>query len=122
MAILIIPGRLPGLNEYTKACRTNPYAGADMKKDGERYVSVYIHKQLRGMTVKNPVSITFKWHERNARRDPDNVSGFGHKVILDAMVHAGVLPDDSLNWVRHIEDYFMVDKKNPRIEVEITEA
>lgn len=29
---LIIPLRLPGLNEYTKANRTNKYVGANLKK------------------------------------------------------------------------------------------
>lgn len=28
-----IPGRLDGLNEYTKACRGNCYSGAEMKKE-----------------------------------------------------------------------------------------
>lgn len=30
-----IPGRLPGLNDYTAANRYNRYAGAKMKKDTE---------------------------------------------------------------------------------------
>ena len=34
-ATLIIPGRLSGLNEYTKACRSNRYVGAKMKKENE---------------------------------------------------------------------------------------
>ena len=119
---LIIPGRLPGLNDYTKACRTNPYAGADMKKDGEKLVTAYIRKQLRGAKVKTPATIKFSWYEKDARRDPDNISGFGRKVILDALVRTGVLPDDSMKWVKHLEDCFEVDKKNPHIEVEIKEA
>ena len=122
MCKLVIPGRLPGLNEYTRACRSSRYAGADMKKEGERIVSAYIHKQLRGTKFDKPVSVYFYWYEKNLRRDPDNISGFGRKVILDALVRGGVLMDDSMAWVVHLEDYFFVDAKNPRIEVEIEEV
>lgn len=31
----IISGRLPGLNEYTEACRTNKHKGNKMKQDAE---------------------------------------------------------------------------------------
>ena len=34
--------RLPGLNEYTRACRSSRYAGATMKKDAERAVMAYV--------------------------------------------------------------------------------
>ena len=109
------------MNEYTRACRSSRYAGADMKKEGERIVSAYIHKQLKGVKFDKPVSVYFYWYERNLRRDPDNISGFGRKVILDALVRGGVLMDDSMAWVVYLGDYFFIDAKNPRIEVEIEE-
>lgn len=119
MISLVIPGRLVGLNEYTYACRKNPHAGAHMKKEQGEIVSLCIQKQCKGMRFEEPVNIDFKWIERNGRRDPDNISGFGRKVILDALVTEGVLKDDSFTWVKGFTDTFEVDKDNPRIEVSI---
>ena len=122
MARLVIPGRLPGLNEYTAACRTHPQAGAKMKKEAEEKVLVYIMQQLQGMKIVKPVKIEFIWVEKDMRRDPDNISGFGRKVILDALVRTGILQDDSRKYVISFEDSFSVDKANPRIEVKIEEV
>lgn len=118
---LIIPGRLPGLNDYTKACRTSPQVGARMKKKAEGKVKDCILRQLAGVRASTPVRINFLWVEKDSRRDPDNVSAFGRKVILDALVTSGILPDDSGKYIKGFDDQFGVDKNNPRIEVEIRE-
>lgn len=118
---LVIDGRLPGLNEYTAKCRTNHYVGAQMKKQAQAYVSRYIMAQ-RLKPMSKPVVISYTWYEANKRRDHDNVSGFGHKVINDALVKAGVLADDGWAEVVGYADAFAVDKDNPRIEVILTEV
>ena len=115
---LIIPGQLPNLNDYTKACRTNRFAGAKMKKDAEKIVSAYISQQLKGVQFTGKVRISFSWYEPNRRRDIDNVA-FAKKFVLDALVSAGVLTSDGWNGVAGFTDVFMVDRHNPRIEVEI---
>lgn len=119
---LIIKGRLPGLNEYTKECRRNAYAGAKMKKEAQRIVYLSILAQLRKVRIEKPVELAYTWCERNRRRDHDNVSGFGHKVIQDALVEAGVLKDDGWSEVVGYSDRFKVDAKEPRIEIEIREV
>lgn len=62
------------------------------------------------------VTITYYFKDRR-RRDPDNYSG---KMILDGLVRAGVLQDDSFNNINLVlrGDY---DKANPRTEIEISE-
>lgn len=40
-----VPAKLPGLNEYTKACRGSRYEGAEMKKQAEKLVSIYINSR-----------------------------------------------------------------------------
>lgn len=35
MVTLTIDWKLPNLNDYTKACRANRYAGAEMKRKAE---------------------------------------------------------------------------------------
>lgn len=52
------------------------------------------------------------------RRDPDNYSG---KFILDGLVNAGVLKDDSFNNIK-LELLGKYDKENPRTEVIIEEV
>lgn len=118
MVELVIPGRLPGLNEYTAACRTHPQAGAKMKKEAEeKVISCIIEQRLQGLTASFPVEIEFDWIEKDRRRDPDNISGFGRKVILDALVKTGVIQDDSGKYIKGFKDCFDVYPLYPRIEV-----
>lgn len=118
----IINGRLPGMNEFIESQRRNRYAGAKLKKDEQQYVSVFIKKYLPNVKIRCPVYITYTWYEMNKRRDHDNVSGFGHKVIQDALVECGVLVNDGWNEICGYQDNFAVDKQKPRIEVELKEV
>lgn len=120
MTKLIIEGSLPGLNEYTNACRGSWASGASMKKVSQSIVSTYIAKYLKGVKFERPVRLTFRWYEKNQMRDLDNVA-FAKKFILDALVQRGVLIDDGWRYVKGYRDEFYVDKKRPRIEVEFEE-
>lgn len=119
---LIIKGKLPNLNDYTYACRgyRGNVMGARMKKDCEALISWHI-KQSKLKKVDKPVRLQFVWYEPNKRRDKDNVSAFGRKVILDALVKNNILEDDGWKYIVGFSDDFYVDKENPRIEVEINE-
>jgi hypothetical protein len=118
---LTIKGRLPGLNEYTKACRTNPHAGNEMKRQAQDLVMWHILSQIRGLHFEKPVFILFTFYEQDRRRDRDNVSSFARKVIQDALVKCGTLHDDGWDYVTGYLDRFGVDKENPRIVVEFIE-
>lgn len=74
------------------------------------------------MRIEKPVFMEYLWIEPNRRRDKDNISSFGRKVIQDALVSAGVLKDDGWKHVVGFSDRFEVDKENPRIEVIIKEV
>ena len=119
---LIIPGRLPGLNEYIAAERSNRHMGAKMKADSGNIVSVETRRCMRGVRIERPVFMEYTWVEKNRRRDLDNISSFGRKVIQDALVASGVLKDDGWKYVVGFSDRFEVDKDNPRIEVRIREV
>ena len=121
-ACFVITGRLPGMNEYTKACRGNRYSGNQMKQKAETEIMWAIRRQLKGWTAKEPVYIKYKWIEPDERRDKDNIVAFGHKVIQDALVKMNVLADDGWDYITGFRDDFGIDKKNPRIEVEILEV
>lgn len=119
---LIIPGTLPNLNDYIAAERTNRHKGAKMKADSVNIVAVAIRQCLRGARIENPVYMEYTWYEPNKRRDKDNISSFGRKVIQDAFVQCGALKDDGWKEVVGFSDRFKVDKENPRIEVLIKEV
>lgn len=119
--LLTIPGKLPGLNDYIAAERTNRHKGAKMKADSENIVAVSIRQCMRGVRIEKPVFMEYTWIEPSRRRDKDNISSFGRKVIQDALVQCGVLRDDGWRHVVGFSDRFEVNKDNPRIEVLIKE-
>ena len=118
---LIIPGRLPTLNEYSAAERTNAKYAAKLKKDTENMIAWLAITRLPGLEIKNPVHIDYLWIEKDKRRDLDNIS-FAQKFVQDALVKAGVLKNDGWKHVEGFSHSFAVDAKNPRVEVSIREV
>lgn len=116
---LIIPGILPNLNDYIAAERQHRQKAAQMKKQTERIIMLCAKTQLRGVSFDGPVVMRYIWYEPNRRRDKDNISSFGRKCIQDALVRAEVLKNDGWGEIEGFSDRFFVDKKNPRVEVEI---
>ncbi len=116
---LVIPGTLPNLNDYIGAERAHRQKAAAMKRQTERTIMLCAKSQLGGVSFDVPVVMRYTWYEPTRRRDKDNVSSFGRKCIQDALVRAGVLKNDGWGEIDSFSDRFFVDKKNPRIEVEI---
>lgn len=116
-----IYGRLPGLNEYIDAERQSKYKAAALKAQSMQLVMIYAKRDLRKWRAKGPVYMRYTWYEPNRRRDKDNVSGYGRKVIQDALVKGGWLRGDGWEHISGYSDDFRVDKARPRIEVEIEE-
>ena len=113
---LTIPGRLPGLNEIIDAAKRNPHEYARMKETCTAMVA-WLAKKLPSY---EKVALVITWYEPDHRRDPDNIMA-GQKFILDGLVAAGTIPNDSQKYVRGIVHRFKVDRKNPRVEVEIVD-
>lgn len=108
MAIRVeIPLRLPSANQYIDACRKNRYVAAKMKSDTENSIIQYLGDLPH---FENPVKIHFTWVEKNGRRDLDGCS-FGKKFVLDALVKANVLTDDSRKYVTAFTDDFEYGKE-----------
>lgn len=108
------------MNEYINAERTNKYKGAQMKRQCE---SVVMHsaRSLGKYRAERPVYMVYRWYCEDRRKDKDNISSFGRKVIQDALVKAKILKNDGWNDIIGFEDIFYIDKKNPRVVVEIEE-
>ena len=119
--VLTIPGRLPGLNEYTSDCRTSHMTGAKMKQDSQDVVLWSIYSKMRRVHFDKPVFLLFTFYEKDRRRDRDNVASYARKVIQDALVQSGKLQDDGWDYVTGTMERFYVDGDNPRIVVEFIE-
>lgn len=52
------------------------------------------------------VRFEFRWHEKNRKRDPDNVAAGGRKVVLDGLVLAGTIANDGWGEVASWTDSF----------------
>lgn len=120
--LLTIPGRLNNLNDFIKADKASRYKGGDMKSSDEAIVILAIRKCLKGVRIEKQVEMEYLWVERNSRRDMDNISSWGRKVIQDALVHTHVLQNDGWKNIKGFSDSFLVDPDNPRIEVRIREV
>lgn len=111
---IIIPGELPGMNEIIEAAKNHPMAYAQMKEDNTDAVA-WPAKMIPKM---KRVFLNITWYCKDKRRDPDNIAA-AVKFIWDGLVEGGVIEKDgwkqNAGWVNHFE----VDKKNPRVEIEL---
>lgn len=114
-----IRGKLPSLNEYIAACRTNKYEGAKMKQETETAI---LWQLGRLQQITAPVIIHFTWHEKTRRRDKDNVA-FAKKFVLDALQRSGKLPNDNNRFIAGFSDAFTYGTDyGVTIEIESAEA
>ena len=84
-------------NEYIAIERGNKYAASAFKKKQKEQVCA----EFFGMAYdgKYPITITFRPHFKNKRRDLDNVV---IKGILDGLVACGVIRNDNLKHIQRI--------------------
>lgn len=118
---LIINGRLPSMNQWVNANRTNPYAGNKMKHDAMEHIQLCIREQLHDLRISSPVLLSYEFYEDSMKRDHDNVYSFAAKVIQDALVRCGVLRNDGWHEIIGFDAVFEVDRIHPRIVVRIHE-
>lgn len=117
---IVIPGRLPGLNEVNNTNRANKYAGNKLKKETEQLLCLYIKNQCKAKFER--IKLTIVWYEKNRKRDFDNISS-ATKFILDSLVKCEVIQGDG--WKQIYPEFnhkFKLDRENPRIEITIEEA
>lgn len=118
-ASFTIKGRFPSLNEYINACRRNVYLANQMKQKYTRTAMVHARETKVKLSIEYAVIVKIAYYEPNSKRDIDNISSFGNKVILDGIVKAGMLKNDSQRYICGIINSVNIDKENPRIEVSV---
>ncbi len=104
MQKMLIKCKFPSLNDYTLANRTSKIKGNEMKQEFTNIVAWEAKKQLKIITHK-PVDIKFTWIEKNMKRDPDNIC-FARKFILDGIVRARILENDTHKYINSFTDDF----------------
>jgi hypothetical protein len=121
-ASLWIPGPLPGLNELIAAAKGSGGRGAGyarLKREWTEAVWALANLARLG-SFDVPVTLMFRWSERDRRRDPDNVAAGGRKLVLDGLVKAGVLRGDGWQHIAGWADEWQTDRKRPGVLVSIT--
>ena len=118
---LFIPGPLPGLNEMIAAAKSGRRGGnryAKRKKDWTEYI-----RDLISECTPSPmaaVSLVIRYYEPNRKRDKDNIAA-GKKFIIDALVSAGVIPNDGWKHLRGWRESFHIDRNSPGVSITIRE-
>jgi hypothetical protein len=126
---LTISGQVPS-KKNNKRILKNPRTGnrfiANSKRFNDWYEMVIKemtliskNRKFRNMKYANPLEVTMVFYNKdNVRHDLDNMAS----SILDLLVDAGYLEDDCCRIVnRLIINFGGLDRKNPRVEVTITE-
>lgn len=116
----VIEGEFCDLNTYIDAERGHFRSAAAIKKqETDRAAWSVVGK---GKVTEYPVIVTFTWYVKDHRKDADNID-FARKFILDGMVLARVLANDSR---KHVAGFgpcrVLVDKDRPRVEVTVERA
>ena len=120
---LLIPFKMPGLNDYVKAERGNRYGANHIKQSNQRDIELFIHNAVIKGTLhrhEKPCRLDLHWVEGNARRDLDNVA-FATKFIQDALVVSGIFPDDSQKYIKELHHTLEVQKGIYMVTVKIEE-
>ena len=93
----MIEERLPSLNEYIRMVGFGVGAVAAFKRRWEKKIAKYFGGIEK---VESPcvVEMRFTEEDKPQKRDLDNVES-ARKFILDSLVAAGMLPNDTPRWV-----------------------
>jgi len=116
----VIEGELGTLNEYIAKINESRHSGNKEKKEWTRFCMLQLYNQRKIGSITKKSDFIFVWYRKNDNTDHDNVC-FAKKYVFDGMVDARILPDDRSKYVGNFFDYFEVDKKNPRVEIEVIE-
>lgn len=105
--------KLPSLNDYINACRTNRFKAANLKSETENIILLYLKEyESKGyfsrLSNNTQYSFFFTWFEQTRRRDVDNVIS-AKKFVFDALQKGGYLANDSQKHVFGIYDKVVIN-------------
>lgn len=116
-----LDGEFTGLNEYISAMNRSKYIGNKIKQSETERVA-WACKKLAPLSSDFPFVIEATWYVKDLKKDQDNITS-AKKFILDGMVLARVLKNDSRKHVRIWKDMdVLVDSSHPRVEITVLEV
>lgn len=103
---------MPGLNDLLAGSRNakgswNAYNAVKQKWSA----SIQLLVRARGVRATGPAFFTFLFVEPDKRRDPDNLTAAGIKLIFDSLVGSEVLEGDGWQHVLGFTSYWQVGSK-----------
>ena len=117
-----VRAQLPSLNDFISRMNYNRFEGAKMKRDVEETISWGLLEAKREGTLRRiteyPVELYIEWHEKDARRDVDNIES-SSKFLLDAMKNCGVIKDDARRYISQVHST-VIDDLETYVVVKIT--
>ncbi|MGN0683435.1 MAG: hypothetical protein ACI4JY_07120, partial [Oscillospiraceae bacterium] len=111
-----VNAKLPSLNEYIGEMNNTRYKGNRLKKammeliQWNIYESANLGKCRKVKPSEYPVELNIEWHEKDKRRDVDNIKSAA-KFLLDAMTGIGLIVDDGRKHISQIHDTVIDDKE-----------
>lgn len=121
IASIMILGDFTSLNDYIGAERSNRFQAAKIKKMETNRVALSCAGLSPIPSDAYPLMVHFDWYTSDARTDADNVD-FARKFILDGLVSAGILENDSRRFIAGGSYLCHVDAHNPRVVVSFEKA
>lgn len=115
----VIYGRLPGYNQLN----SGHWAVKNrLKQESMRLVQIAaMADKIR--PVKGQAKVRITCFEPNAKRDVDNVKAGANKIILDALQGIKIIEGDGRKYIVEVlNPQIEIDRKKPRIEVEIEQV
>ncbi len=119
MASVFIPGRVVSMNEIVALRASWRGAYSKAKREYEAVALPLIKAELP--PVKR-ADISMLIVEPHARRDPDGICSGASKMLCDALVEAGVIPDDGHECVASLSFRWAVNPDEPGVWLSVTEA
>jgi len=117
-----IQGSLPGLNDFIAKSTYNRFSYGAFKKQWTEFCALSVKSQ-KIPAISVPIKVSINWIEKHKKRDLDNISGGGTKVLMDGLVLAGVIQNDTRRFVTGFEHFFPEpDPQNHRVEVSLIES
>ncbi len=94
-----------------------------MSNDVKKAYKEALRPQLEGLVLSTPISLSLTlWKAQNRLIDRSNPLSIQEKFCCDALTELGCIPDDNDEYI--LSTTYQtggVDRKNPRVEIKITE-
>lgn len=91
------------------------------KTKNDRLCIKYIKtcKELSGVHIEKPIFVHYHFYCVDKKRDKTNIAYAFCKSFLDSLQACKVIDNDGWANIHNVDFTFEIDKKNPRVEVEI---